>query len=82
MIFEQLLKPESMSFAEGAAIPEQWFTAFQLLHLVGEIQPGDNVLIHAGASGVGTSAIQLCRLIGAGKYFKRRERASRIWKAL
>ena len=49
-----------MSFAEGAAIPEQWFTAFQLLHLVGEIQPGDNVLIHAGASGVGTSAIQLC----------------------
>jgi tumor protein p53-inducible protein 3 len=60
-----LLKPKEMSFSDGAAVPEQWFTAFQLLHLVGEVQPGDRVLIHAGASGVGTSAIQLCRLVGA-----------------
>ena len=57
-----------MSFSDGAAIPEQWFTAFQLLHLVGEVQPGDRVLIHAGASGVGTAAIQLCRLVGAIPY--------------
>jgi tumor protein p53-inducible protein 3 len=60
--------PRSMSFSDGAAIPEQWFTAFQLLHFVGEVQPGDRVLIHAGASGVGTAAIQLCRLVGAIPY--------------
>ena len=63
-----LPKPPTMSFSDGAAIPEQWFTAFQLLHLVGEVQAGDRVLIHAGASGVGTSAIQLCRLVGAIPY--------------
>lgn len=63
-----LHKPTSWTFAQAAALPEQWFTAFQLLHLVGEIQSGDRVLIHAGASGVGTAAIQLCRLIGAVPY--------------
>jgi len=57
--------PKHLSFAHAAAIPEQWLTAFQLLHLVGEVQKGDRVLIHAGASGVGTTAIQLCRLAGA-----------------
>ena len=63
-----LPKPAFMSFGVAAALPEQWFTAFQLLHLVGEVKSGDRVLIHAGASGVGTSAIQLCRLIGAIPY--------------
>ena len=35
------------------------YPAFQAVVLVGEIQPGDNVLVHAGASGVGIAAIQL-----------------------
>ena len=47
----------------GAAHPTQylqvWLTAYQLLHLVGSIQPGDRVLVHAGGSGVGTAAVQL-----------------------
>jgi len=61
-------KPDHLSYAEAAAIPEQWLTAYQLLRLVGQVQQGDRVLIHAGASGVGTTAIQLCRLFGAIPY--------------
>jgi NADPH:quinone reductase-like Zn-dependent oxidoreductase len=39
--------------------------AFQALVLNGEIKPGDDVLVHAGSSGVGTAAIQLARFYGA-----------------
>ncbi|XP_036367017.1 quinone oxidoreductase PIG3 isoform X2 [Octopus sinensis] len=54
--------PANTNFLEAAAIPEVWLTAFQLLHFVGKLQPEDYVLIHAGASGVGTAAIQLVTL--------------------
>ncbi|XP_077008346.1 quinone oxidoreductase PIG3 isoform X1 [Tamandua tetradactyla] len=57
--------PAGLSLPEAAAIPEAWLTAFQLLHFVGNVQAGDSVLIHAGASGVGTAAIQLTRMAGA-----------------
>ena len=61
-----LLKlPENLSFTKAAAIPEAFLTAFQALHLIAKIQPGETVLIHAGASGVGTAAIQLVKLAGA-----------------
>jgi tumor protein p53-inducible protein 3 len=50
---------------EAAAIPEVWLTAFKLLKIVGQITAGDRVLIHAAASGVGTSLIQLCKKYGA-----------------
>jgi NADPH:quinone reductase-like Zn-dependent oxidoreductase len=46
---------------------QTFFTALQALHLVGNLQPGETVLIHAGASGVGQSLIQLARLGGASK---------------
>lgn len=58
-------KPEALSFEEAAAIPETWFTAYQALLLVGEMKKGHDVLIHAGASGVGTAAIQLAKEAGA-----------------
>lgn len=48
---------------------QTFFTASQAIHLVGEIPPNANVLIHAGASGVGQSAIQVARLAGAKKIF-------------
>lgn len=54
--------PESISTKTGAAIPETFLTAYQLLHWVGETQEGAKVLIHGAGSGVGTSAIQLARL--------------------
>lgn len=42
--------------------------AYQALVLIGKIQKGDHVLIHAGASGVGIAAIQLARFFGAWAY--------------
>nr|XP_002710115.1 quinone oxidoreductase PIG3 [Oryctolagus cuniculus] len=64
---EELLMPipEGLTLLQAAAIPEAWLTAFQLLHLVGNVQAGDTVLIHAGSSGVGTAAIQLAWMAGA-----------------
>lgn len=57
--------PDNLSFAEGAAIPETFITAYQVMFDIGRLQPGQSVLLHAGASGVGTSAIQLAKAAGA-----------------
>lgn len=57
--------PASLSFEEAAAIPEAFLTAFQALVWLGELKGAEFVLIHAGASGVGTASIQLAREIGA-----------------
>lgn len=57
--------PEDWSFAQGAAIPEVWLTAFLNLFIEGGLAAGQAVLIHAGASGVGTAAIQMAREAGA-----------------
>lgn len=56
-----LALPTKWSFAMGAAVPEVWLTAYVNLFLEGDLQSGETVLIHAGASGVGTAAIQLAR---------------------
>lgn len=53
--------PDSWGFAQGTAVPEVWYTAYVNLFLEGDLCPGETVLIHAGASGVGTAAIQLAR---------------------
>ncbi len=53
------------SFEEAAAIPEVFLTAFQALYWYGETSAGGAVLIHAGASGVGTAAVQLAAATGA-----------------
>ncbi|NGQ96609.1 NAD(P)H-quinone oxidoreductase [Brevibacillus sp. SYP-B805] len=57
--------PENLSFEEAAAIPEVFLTAYLNLFWLGGLQSGQTVLIHAGASGVGTAAIQLAREAGA-----------------
>lgn len=57
--------PDGLSFAEAAAIPEAFLTAFLNLFTLGRLAEGEAVLIHAGASGVGTAAIQLARAAGA-----------------
>lgn len=57
--------PESLSYEEAAAIPEVFLTAYLNLFTLGQLQSGQTVLIHAGASGVGTAAIQLAREAGA-----------------
>ncbi|HEY8393937.1 MAG TPA: NAD(P)H-quinone oxidoreductase [Thermaerobacter sp.] len=57
--------PAKLTFEEAAAIPEAFFTAYQTLFWIGRLQAGERVLVHAGASGVGTAAIQLARDAGA-----------------
>jgi putative PIG3 family NAD(P)H quinone oxidoreductase len=57
--------PEALSFEEAAAVPEVFLTAHQALHWLGQLDRGERVLIHAGASGVGTAATQLAIEAGA-----------------
>lgn len=56
-----LALPDSMSFEDAAAIPEVFYTAFLNLFIEAGLQPGELVMLHAAASGVGTAALQLCR---------------------
>ena len=55
--------PSRMSFVEAAAVAEVWLTAYKCLKYIGKAQAGETVLVHAGASGVGSALIQL------GKYY-------------
>lgn len=57
--------PEAMSFEEGAAIPLTGLTAWEGLVEIGHVKEGDKVLVHAGAGGVGTFAIQVAKSFGA-----------------
>lgn len=58
-------KAASVSFAEAAAAPLVLITAWEALYERGRLEPGEKVLIHAGAGGVGHVAIQLAKLKGA-----------------
>lgn len=57
--------PASVDLADAAAIPEVFITAYDALVSQGGLTAGRTALIHAGASGVGTAAIQICRAMGA-----------------
>lgn len=59
--------PDSLSLDEAAAIPEVFLTAYQTLFWLGKLKKNETVLIHAGASGVGTAAIQLAKHISDAK---------------
>lgn len=56
--------PETMSFNEGAAFPVQYLTAYHCLSTLAHAMPGETVLIHAGAGGVGTAAVQISKQLG------------------
>jgi len=58
-------KPENLSFEEAASIPLVGLTSWQCLVDFADIKQGDKVLIHAGAGGVGSFAIQLAKSFGA-----------------
>ncbi|CDH53247.1 quinone oxidoreductase [Lichtheimia corymbifera JMRC:FSU:9682] len=64
-----LHKPDAITFEQAAAIPETWFTAYQALFFVAGLEKGQDILIHAGASGVGIAAIQLAKNAGAKRIF-------------
>lgn len=58
---------DQLTFEEGAAIPEVFLTAYQTLFWLGNLTTAQTVLIHAGASGVGTAAIQLAKQLSSAK---------------
>jgi len=62
---ETLPIPAGLSFAEAAAIPEAFLTAFDGLVTRGRVAAGERVLIHAVGSGVGTAAAQIAKHLGA-----------------
>lgn len=59
------LKPAKMSFEEAAGIPIVGETAWRAMVTVGNVQAGQRVLIHGGAGGVGSSAVQIAKARGA-----------------
>jgi NADPH:quinone reductase-like Zn-dependent oxidoreductase len=58
-------KPESLSFEQGAAIPVNYMTAYQLLIVMGGLKKGERLLIHNAGSGVGLAALDIAKHIGA-----------------
>jgi NADPH2:quinone reductase len=57
--------PENIDFETAAACPIVSFTSYKLLADVARLQPGETVLIHSAAGGIGTTAIQLAKILGA-----------------
>lgn len=57
--------PNNIAVSNAAAIPEVFMTAWDALVCQANLQAGQWALVHAGASGVGTAAIQICKAIGA-----------------
>lgn len=62
---QALAVPSNVLVADAAAIPEVWITAYDALVVQGGLTSGRTALVHAGASGVGTAAIGVCRAVGA-----------------
>ncbi|EMY5618548.1 zinc-binding dehydrogenase [Providencia stuartii] len=54
-----------LSFVEGAAIPENFFTVWANVFQIGKLKKGETVLIHGGTSGIGSVAIMLAKAFGA-----------------
>lgn len=59
------LKPRSLTMEEAAALPLVALTAWQALAVRARVQPGQKVLVHAGAGGLGSTAVQIARHLGA-----------------
>ncbi|MFJ7215323.1 SDR family NAD(P)-dependent oxidoreductase [Amycolatopsis sp. NPDC098790] len=60
--------PAGLSFAQGASVPVVFLTALYALTDLGDLRPGESVLVHAAAGGVGMAAVQLAKLLGADVY--------------
>ncbi|MGI9050303.1 MAG: quinone oxidoreductase family protein [Rubrobacteraceae bacterium] len=58
--------PDGLDFDSAAAIPLQGLTAYHVIRTSGAMQPGESVLVHAAAGGVGALAVQMAKLLGSG----------------
>lgn len=57
--------PKGLNWTEAAALPETFFTVWRNIFVIGRLKKGESILIHGGASGIGTTAIQMARNLGA-----------------
>jgi synaptic vesicle membrane protein VAT-1 len=53
--------PAGISFGDAAAIPLNYLTAYHTMFVMGNLQPGDRILVHGAAGGVGSAAVQLAK---------------------
>ncbi len=60
--------PPGMRFVEAAGLPETYFTVWSNLFETAGAKPGDSVLVHGGTSGIGVTAVDLCKLFGIDVY--------------
>ena len=58
-------KPPTMTFEQAASLPLAFITAYYSLMRVGRLDPGDRILIHSAAGGVGVAAVQIAQMVGA-----------------
>lgn len=58
-------RPDGMGAREGAALPVNYLTAYQLIEVMGGLRAGETMLVHSAGGGVGIAAIQLAQRIGA-----------------
>ncbi|MGZ4684061.1 MAG: quinone oxidoreductase family protein [Acidimicrobiales bacterium] len=63
---EVLRPPSGLSFVEMAAFATNYATAWWAMHEIARVRPGEPVLVHAAAGGVGTAAVELARTAGCG----------------
>jgi NADPH:quinone reductase-like Zn-dependent oxidoreductase len=61
--------PPGKDLAEAAAIPVNYLTAYHILFRAASIRPGERVLVHMAAGGLGTAALQLCRTVDGVQTF-------------
>jgi NADPH2:quinone reductase len=57
--------PAGLSMAQAAAVPETFFTVWHNVFQRGDLKAGETLLVHGGSSGIGTTAIQLAKALGA-----------------
>ncbi|MDP4651788.1 MAG: NAD(P)H-quinone oxidoreductase [Haliea sp.] len=60
--------PDGLDFAAAAGVPETFFTVWTNVFMRAGLQPGETLLVHGGSSGIGTTAIQMARALGATVY--------------
>ena len=59
--FQAIPKPNTLNWQEASSLPEVYATCWLNLFMEGKLASNDNILFHAGASGIGTAGIQLCK---------------------